>query len=156
MRPKVGVLSELSGCCAPSHWCQWAPGTRSESGRGCNGSEVWVLRSVAQILVQITLIIAATLNGKLSDLLFLSILASISVTTLDITVTQPGFSFLSHVHVSFSQKTSLPCPGYSRNVDKSCQGLNTEVLGWGKKKRVWVLVKGEHNLWFWSKHSSFG
>lgn len=87
-------------------------------------------------------------------------LAFISVTTLEITVPQPGFSgssFLSHLHVSFSQKTSLSCPGCSRNMAKSCRCLNTAVLGWGKKGEFRLnLGKGKNNLWFWSKHPSSG
>lgn len=165
------LIWALAGCCALSHWCQWAPGTRGESGRGFNRSGRWSL-SLEEIWSQNLGIFGTNNTHKLlsphpmvsSQICCCAyrscILAFISVTTLEIPVPWPGFSgfsFLAHVHVSFSHKTSLPCPGYSRNMDKSCQGLNTAVLGWGKKGEFRLnLVKGENNLWFWGKHPSFG
>lgn len=158
------LIWALTGFCAFSHWCQGARGQGVNLGEVAMAveGEVWVWRSEAKILVQNTRKLLSPhpmVNSQICCCAYsLCILAFLSATTLEITVPQPGFSgfsFPPHVRVSFSQKTSLPCPGYSRNMEKCCQGLNIAVLGWGKKS-VWVKSsEGRKNLWFWSKHPSF-
>lgn len=77
------------------------------------------------------------------------------------------FFFLMNMVEAFSQKNFLLCPGCSKNMPQTCQGLNTAVLwgypaggsSWDKEKEGEFglnLVKGENNIWFWNKHSSFG
>lgn len=102
------------------------------------------------------------------------ILGFISTTSLELSVPQhslaalPPLFFFSHVHgCSFLPENFPTLPRYSRNVPQTCQGLNTAVLWdypaggsrWDEEKEAEFgsnLVKGENNLWFWSKHPSFG